>query len=706
LRPGAIEELSAEQRREIAEWIDAHTAELPDSVRLFLRLHQRYLNGEGNLKKAFEAAIRELRRALHIIPSSEKRRSSSPLAGMPARTPASPEEEIEDQIAREQQLAAWHRDLRKRHRQRAKRLEEKLLKMAGEKKDEVEQKAHVPERLEDIELTAEEIAETKVATARYIEHLFLGSGADPTMKSVNETLMPGGAVLESEEQVSLPAELPEDLTEDRVVKTLTEQRVRYDFSVAVTRIELDVEKKVVVDQQGERRVVAASTIDYGPPRYQVTWEALATLAILVGQFAMPFNRLSTLFSTTAKRFTAGAFSRMLHYVARRLMPIYLELVNQLANAEILAGDDTSCRVLEVSSYFAKASSPTDTTDKLKKPPWRNYQTPSIAEESFRRCEQAQKARIERREAGDREAVRTAEERPSLGILIGRRLAFESPRRSGDGPKEAMHTTVISGRSVPEDPRSLIIFYRSHIGSCGDLFECLLKSRDRDRRTVILQGDLSTTNLVAAPELLERFDIHQIGCIAHARRPFALYQDEDPERCEYMLHLFLGLAIHEQRLDVRGRNRDNVLAVRGNESREMWLEIRELAQDMTDTWSKATTLGTAARYIIKHFDALTAYLDDPRLEPTNNLRERMLRMEKLIEGSSMFRRSLEGRFVLDIVRTILQTAVAAGVPVHEYLVSVLRADEEEIETNPSQFVPRAWAAVNLDPDSANVPSPTA
>jgi hypothetical protein len=71
----------------------------------------------------------------------------------------------------------------------------------------------------------------------------------------------------------------------------------------------------------------------------------------------------------------------------------------------------------------------------------------------------------------------------------------------------------------------------------------------------------------------------------------------------------------------------------------------------DVWSKATTLGAAARYVINHFDALTAYLDDPRLEPTNSLRERMLRTEKLIEGSSMFRTSLEGRFVLDVVRTI-------------------------------------------------------
>ena len=72
---------------------------------------------------------------------------------------------------------------------------------------------------------------------------------------------------------------------------------------------------------------------------------------------------------------------------------------------------------------------------------------------------------------------------------------------------------------------------------------------------------------------------------------------------------------------------------------------------------------------------------------------MLRMEKLIEGSSMFRQSLEGRFVLDIVRTILQTAVAAGVPVHAYVESVLRADADEVAEHPERFTPRAWAAAN-------------
>ena len=285
------------------------------------------------------------------------------------------------------------------------------------------------------------------------------------------------------------------------------------------------------------------------------------------------------------------------------------------------------------------------------------------------------------------------------MLIGGKLTFESPRRNGDGSKQSLNTTVVSGRSAADDPRSLIVLYRSHLGGCGNLLEALLRLRDKKARDVVLQGDLSSTNLVTAPELVNRFNIKSIGCSAHARRPFANYEHEDPVRCSFMLHMFLGLAIHEQQLDIFGRNRDNVLAVRQEESRAAWAQILSIAKDMTETWSKETKLGAGARYIIKHFDKLTAYLDDPRLEPTNNLRERMLSMEKLIEGSSMFRKSLEGRFVLDVVRTLLQTAVAAGVPVHEYLVAMLRADPDEVANHPERFTPRAWLAARAGAEAA-------
>ncbi len=689
-------ELSGEDLQEVAEWIEANREQLPGCVRAFLALHEPYLAGQGNLKKALDTALRELRRALHLTPSSEKRRpSGSPLAGLPTTGPVSANSErerIEEEIARCNRLGDWHRALKKRHKKRVKKLEEKLAKMPEAQTNEHGKEIEQVPRVDDIELTEEEVADAKAAGARFAEHVSAGQGPDSALRSVNETLMPAGSVLQRQASVHLPAVVPEALADAEVKKTLTEPRVRYDFSVEVTRVELEVDKKVLLDHKGDRHVIAASTSAYGPPGYSVTWSALATLTVLVGQFAAPLHRLATMLSTPDKRFTAGAFSRMLHYVARRLMPIYLELARQLGDSEVLAGDDTSCRVIEVSSYFAKSKGGETASERA--PPWAPYRTPSAAEQSFRRCQEAQRARLKRREDGDRNAKRTPQETPSLGVLIGRKLTFESPRKNGDGAKEALHTTVVSGRSDANDPSSLIVLYRSHIGGCGNLFESILADRDLKLKELVLQGDMSTTNPVNCATLIERFDIRFIGCSAHARRPFANYEDEDPEQCAYMLHLFLGLAIHEKQLDAVGRNRDNVLAVRGCESRELWDDILQLATNMADKWSPATKLGTAARYIINHFDALTAYLDDPRLEQTNNLRERMLRMEKLIQSSAMFRRSLEGRFVLDVVRTVLQTAVAAGVPVHEYIVSVLRANDDDLAQHPDRFTPHAWARANL------------
>jgi hypothetical protein len=689
-KPSELKELSIEQRKEIAAWFEANNEHFPEVVRIFLSLHQKYIAAEGaDARKSFDSTWRELRRALGITPSSEKRSSGRALAGMPREKGSgtkSKREKLEERIGRTQRLGDWYDELSGRHKRTGKRLREKLAKMP---KDQVDKNAlqelikNTP--VEEIPLTEEERARSAARGRELAEHMTRGDGADPAYQSVNETLMPGGAALCTEEQATLKASIPEDLANAKVVKQMSESRVRYDFAVSVKRIELEVEKKVVEDEDGERYVFSASTREYGPPGYSVTWSALATLATMVGQFAIPLNRLGTMLSTTGKCFTAGTLSRMLHYVAERFLPVYLELAAQLVNCEILAGDDTSCRVLDVSGYFEKK-----TPESNEKPPWEDYKTPTAAKISFQRCMEKKKERIRRREDGDREAKRTPDETPSLGVLIGRKFVFESQRRNGDGPKQSLNTTVVSGRSIAEDPLSLIVFYRSHLGGCGDLFESILKGRDQKARDIILQGDLSPTNLVTSPALLEQFNVKHVGCTAHARRPFANYEHEDPENCAYMLHLFLGLALFENRLDVHGRNRENVTAVRGNDSRRVWNDILELATNMTEKWSKASKLGAGARYIINNFEELTAYLDIPQVDYTNNLRERMLRMEKLIEGSSMFRRSLEGRFVLDIVRTVLQTAVAAGIPVHEYLVSVLCANPGDVARTPSCFTPRAWA----------------
>jgi len=701
----ATTQLSREQCHEVASWIAAQLTSAPESVRTFLAPQQKCLLAGGDVRRHFDQLCRELRRALGITPSSERRRSGDPLIGVGRADEVRAKDErqrLEARRDRSDRLSKWHDRLTKRHRDKARRSEERLAKMKNKPKSDpmveaeqqgpsaLELQLHEEMPVEQIELGPEQEAEVEANAKVFVEHLERGDGAsDSDLQSSEEALMPSGAAVSTQQNERLAADLSGQPADSKIIKTLQEDRVRYDIAVQVSRIELGVEKQVLVNGNGERTVVSASTDSYGPARYSVTWSALGTLAVLVGQFAIPLNRLATLFSAAGKEFTAGGLSRLLHYVAVRLVAIYIELGEQLSDGDILAGDDTPGRVLEVNGYLEQLRAARKNGYKPQ-PPWAGYRSKVEAQQSIDECERQRRAREQQRAEGQGEAKGTPEGEPSLGMLIGRHFAFESPRQDGQGAKQSLNTTVITGRSVGKDPRSLIVFYRSHLGELGNLLESILHNRKPSAKDLIVQADLSTTNLIKDPELLSRFNFRFIGCSAHARRPFALYEDEDPMYCSHMLHLFVGLAMHEERLDAHGRNRQNVLAVRQHESRKLWEQIREIATKLESRWSKDSKLGAGARYIIKHYDKLTAYLDDPRLQPTNNLQERMLRTEKLIENSSMFRRSIEGRFVLDIIRTVLQTAVAARVPVHEYLVSVLREDPEQTAEHPERFTPYAWA----------------
>ena len=631
-----------------------HERSLPHSVRAALQQHSALCDAlQGNRHKLSQMLV-QLRRALGITASSERRHSGDPLAtptqGEPRRPP-SRRQRLELAIERSERIVAWHAHLIEKHDRKLKATRSKLIKMPDDIEPDDEERSDAQQ--EAIEAAARE----------QIDRLQLGGEAEPALQSPSEAFMTGAQVATVEQTLPWPAPAVSE-QDGKVIDTIVDERRRFDFTFTVRHVTVQVEKKIVEDPSGERRVMSTSTAALGPPRYAVTWEFLAHMAVLVVQYAMPMNRLAGLLTTDAKSFSAGALSRMLRYVAQRFAPIYATLFDSLADAPILCGDDTSCRVLEVNRYFAKL----DHADPAL-PPWHDYRDIEAAHAL--------------RQKGD----------DSLAAALAAELGFAHARRNGDGHKRALHTTTISGRSDAQDPHSLVVFYRSHLGGFGDLLQMLLRKRSPKQYELTIQSDLSTVNLVADDELRRSFTFRYAGCTSHARRPFALYEHEDPESCSAMLHLFKGLFMQEQSLDLFGRNTINVRAVRDVDSRAVWQLIHGLAQDMSDSWSRETKLGEGARYITRNYDKLTAYLDDPRLSLTNNFSERMLRLEKLIENSSLFRTSLEGRFALDIMRSVLQTAVAARAPLQTYLLAVLRASPAKVAANPERFTPRAWVAAH-------------
>lgn len=632
---------------EIATWRSKGDHGAPQAVLTALDQHNSMAIALAGNHRHLKSVLAQLRLALGIVPSSERRKSGDPIgatANPTDKKPRNEKERLELSKERHDDLSSWHRKLANRHGKKAKNAEARL------------------KTLEEIEMTAEEEATLAKENEEYMARLQLGPGKDPALESAREAFMRGGAMTVSNEMVEALVE-PNRLVGEEVLRRLTEERTRYDFNLNVNRITIDVEKVIIKDGE-DSKVISGSTRFLGPPKSELTWNFLSNLIILAAQYAMPFNRLGTMLSLPNKKFTAQMLSRWFAYGAMRFLPVYLHLAKQLANARYMLGDDTSNRVIEVDRYFKMLKK---ANGKEIEPPWQSYATVDAAQKSLAR-------------AGPFD----------LATLTATLFGFVSDRLDGNGTKLEMHTSVVSGRSSADDPRSNIVFYRSHFGGFGNMLNMLLRLRDTANRTLTVQSDLATVNLVTDSEILKWLHVDYAGCTSHARRAFAQHEDEDQDNCAHILHLFKGLYIYERGLDLFGRNAENTLAVRGIDGQKMWDEIKEVATRMAGRWSAKSKLGERSRYILRHFDKLTRYLSDPRLSPGNDFSERMLRQEKLIEANSCFRWSLNGRFALDINRSILQTAIAAHAPLNEYTAYVLKASPEEIAATPEKFTPLAFA----------------
>ena len=415
---------------------------------------------------------------------------------------------------------------------------------------------------------------------------------------------------------------------------------RVDLRLVVTEIEYQVE--TVTDPETGKSV-RASMADEGPENFQMTWGAIANLIKLHVGFAIPINRLVLIIGQP--EFSSSKICRVLHYVAMNLMFVYLYLAEELSDSATLSGDDTSTKVIDVS-----------------------------------------------------------EDKPdSLAHELDEHLGFVSKRANGTGDKKALNVSLLVGKSQP-DPRSTIRFFRTHVGSVGNLLSRLLEWRSPKSGSLLFQGDLSTANL-PSPELRKKFELALAGCGAHARRPFWRFRADDQSLCFYMLRGFLMLTQIEHRIDAIGRTRANVLKLRSRYARWIWVAMKNrcvaaITGDVPspgtypkgitpNIWPPGTDLNTAAQYVINHFKELTLYLDHPTLEYTNNGRERALRIEKCMLSSSKFRKTRNGRAVLDILRTINATATAAQLDITDYLRYVFK-HLDELHDHPERFTPYAVA----------------
>lgn len=167
------------------------------------------------------------------------------------------------------------------------------------------------------------------------------------------------------------------------------------------------------------------------------------------------------------------------------------------------------------------------------------------------------------------------------------------------------------------------------------------------------------------ELCRKEGVRRANCNAHPRRAFRDAEAQQPVLAREPGRFLSRMYAVERRAAAEGLVGDALLARRQAETRPIvsafkaWLEKH---QDLLPT----DPLGKAVRYYLRHFDALTRFVDDANIPIDNNPSERAFQDHARLRLNSLFAGSAEGARRWALLLGVVTTAKRHKLDVQAYL----------------------------------------
>ena len=181
------------------------------------------------------------------------------------------------------------------------------------------------------------------------------------------------------------------------------------------------------------------------------------------------------------------------------------------------------------------------------------------------------------------------------------------------------------------------------------------------------------------------------CWSHLRRRFFDIAESGPApiASEALARIAALYAIEKT---IRGRSADERRAVRQTRSKPLVLALKAwFAQQLTRVSGKAT-IAEHIRYALNHWDGLTRFLDDGRIELDTNIVERSIRPLVLNRKNALFAGHDQGAENWACIASLIETCKLCGVEPQAYLTDVLT---KLVNLWPAsrldELMPWAWAA---------------
>lgn len=163
---------------------------------------------------------------------------------------------------------------------------------------------------------------------------------------------------------------------------------------------------------------------------------------------------------------------------------------------------------------------------------------------------------------------------------------------------------------------------------------------------------------------------EANCNAHPRRKVRDAEKAQPKLAKEAGAFFDQMYAVEREAKAQGLTGDALLELRQRRTRPVVDSFKAWLQAVEPDLLPSDPLGKAVRYYLRHFDALTRFVDDPRLPIDNNRSERGFQSHAKLRCNSLFAGSPEGAHRWATLLGIVETAKRHRIDVLAYLIWAL------------------------------------
>lgn len=182
---------------------------------------------------------------------------------------------------------------------------------------------------------------------------------------------------------------------------------------------------------------------------------------------------------------------------------------------------------------------------------------------------------------------------------------------------------------------------------------------------------------------------EIGCSAHSRRKYDEAKSVEPEACTEVLDIYSKLYKIEK--EIKGKPAEERLAERQEKSKPLTLELHQKLLVWQQSLNPQNPARDAVDYTLRHWIALTRFLDDPDFEIDNNDTEQVIKIFVLMRKNSLFFGSDAGARAAAIHLSFIASCLRNNVDPLEYLTDVFTRINSMKTSELDKLLPDRWLA---------------